>query len=159
MTVVTKTATTPAVKSFEIKREEIIVAPIDITWESLLEQLGPEQEVEPGKPMAMVLEAWPGGRWFRDLGDDRGHFWGHVQVIKPPTLLELTGPMFMSYAAASHVQYRLTAEGADATRLKLTHSAIGFIPDEHAKGVHEGWGQINEKIRESAERKAKGGAR
>lgn len=154
MTVVTKTTTAPAVQTFEIKREEIIVAPIDIVWETLLEQLGPEQEVQPGKPMPMVLEAWPGGRWFRDLGDNRGHFWGHVQVIKPPSLLEITGPMFMSYAAASHVQYRLVDEGA-ATRLKLTHAAIGFIPDEHKKGVHEGWGEINQKIRAAAERKAK----
>lgn len=153
---VTKTTTTPTVQTFEIKREEIIVAPIDITWETLLEQLGPAQEVEPGKPMPMVLEAWPGGRWLRDLGDNRGHFWGHVQVIKPPKLLEITGPMFMSYAAASHLQYRLTAEGADATRLTLTHSAIGFIPDEQLAGVHEGWGQVNEKIRAAAEAKVAG---
>ncbi|HEX3702577.1 MAG TPA: hypothetical protein VHU82_04550 [Vicinamibacterales bacterium] len=35
------------------------------------------------------LEAWPGGRWFRDLGDNTGHLWGHVQAIKPPTLPEI----------------------------------------------------------------------
>ena len=44
----------------------------------------------------MTLEPRPGGRWFRDLGDDNGHFWGHVQAIKRPTLLEITGPLFMS---------------------------------------------------------------
>ena len=36
----------------------------------------------------MKIEAWPGGRWYRDLGDDNGHFWGNVQAIKQPTLLE-----------------------------------------------------------------------
>ena len=44
----------------------------------------------------MKLEPWPGGRWFRDLGNDNGHFWGLVQAIKRPTLLEITGPLFMS---------------------------------------------------------------
>ena len=26
-------------------------------------------------PIPMILEAWPGGRWYRDLGDNNGHFW------------------------------------------------------------------------------------
>jgi hypothetical protein len=45
----------------------------------------------------MILEQWPGGRWSRDHGNGIGHLWGHVQVIKPPVLLELSGLMFMSY--------------------------------------------------------------
>jgi len=51
-------------------REEIYVrAPLDVTFESLLEQLGPLNEVDTGRAMPMKLEAWPGGRWFRDLGE------------------------------------------------------------------------------------------
>ena len=69
----------------------------------------------------MKLEAWVGGRWFRDLGDNAGHLWGHVQVIKPPKLLEIVGPMMMSFPVASHVQYRLT-EQPGGTLLKLTDS-------------------------------------
>src|SRR6202040_911749 len=52
-------------------------------------------ETTEAKPMPMKLEAWPGGRWYRDLGDNNGHFWGVVQAIKRPTLLEITGPLFM----------------------------------------------------------------
>ena len=52
--------------------------------------MGPERRMH-GTPMPMTLEPWPGGRWFRDLGDNNGHLWGHVQAIKPPTLLEITG--------------------------------------------------------------------
>jgi hypothetical protein len=55
--------------------------------------------------------ARPGGRWYRDLGEDNGHFWGTVQAIKRPTLLEITGPLFMSYAAVSNLQYRLSSGG------------------------------------------------
>ena len=80
-----------------------------------------------GKPFPMKIEPWPGGRWYRDLGNNSGHFWGHVQVIKPPTLLEITGPMPMSYPAINHLQYRLKAEGK-RTRLTLHHRAMGLIP-------------------------------
>ena len=74
----------------------------------------------------MKLEPWPGGRWFRDLGNNTGHLWGHVQVIKPPKVLELVGPTMMSYPVASHIQYRLT-EQAGGTLLKFTHQAFGLI--------------------------------
>jgi len=73
--------------------EEIHVhASLDATFEALLEQMGPGNEGAAGVPMPMVLEARPGGRWFRDLGGNDGHFWGLVQAIKRPTLLEITGP-------------------------------------------------------------------
>src|SRR5437762_8902283 len=88
--------------------EEIHVrASLDDTFTALLEQLGPYNGAESG-PMPMKLEAWPGGRWYRDLGDNNGHFWGVVQAIKRPTLLEITGPLFMSYPVVSNLQYRLS---------------------------------------------------
>ena len=138
------------VRTLEVSQEETIAAPIDVVFETLLEQLGPLNETEPGSPLPMTLEPWPGGRWYRDLGNNAGHLWGHVQVIKPPTLLEIHGPLFMSYAAVSHVQYRLTAEGG-ATRLALLHRAIGQITPEHHEGVAHGWGYILARIRERAE--------
>src|SRR5258708_38502525 len=114
-----------------------INAPLAVAFEAMLEKLGPGNDTPHG-PMPMKLEAWPGGRWFRDLGDNAGHFWGHVQVIKPPTLLEIAGPLFMSYPAISHVQYRLAPEGT-GTRLTLTHTALGKILPQHRDGVSTGW--------------------
>lgn len=75
-----------------------------------------------------------------------------MQVIKPPTLLELCGPMFMSYAATNHVQYRLTADG-NGTGLKLTHKAMGLIPKEHIEGMDEGWAYGLRRIRDLALRR------
>lgn len=129
-----------------------IDAPLQVTFDAMLDELGPEGQAPDGKPMPMVLEAWPGGRWYRDLGDNAGHFWGHVQVIKPPTLLEITGPLFMSYAAISHVRYRL-AEHNGGTRLTLTHRAIGDIDPDHRAGVGTGWGHYLGRIKTLAERK------
>lgn len=141
-----------AIRTLEVVKEEEIKAPIDIVFETLLEQIGPFNEAGPGSPLPMKLEPWPGGRWYRDLGNNTGHLWGHVQVIKPPTLLEISGPLFMSYPAVSHVQYRLTADGA-ITRLTLVHRAIGQISPEHMEGVGSGWSYILARVRDSAERR------
>src|SRR5262244_4027383 len=100
MTMATST-TQQAIQTLEVTREEKIAAPIEVVFETLLEQLGPLNETRPGSPLPMKLEPWPGGRWYRDLGNNTGHFWGHVQVIKPPALLEISGPLFMSYPAIS----------------------------------------------------------
>lgn len=142
-----------AIQTLHLEQDVLIRASLDIAFESLLEELGPENEITGGQAMPMVLEAWPGGRWFRDLGDNQGHLWGHVQVIKPPKLLEISGPLFMSYPAANHVQYRLTAEGL-STRLKFTHRAIGLIDPEHKTGVVEGWNYWLDRVLQSAEAKA-----
>ena len=139
------------IETINILKDVAIAAPIGVTFETVLEQLGSGGEMADGKPMPMVIEPWPGGRWYRDLGNNAGHLWGHVQVIKPPTLLELCGPMFMSYPAINHLQYRLTAEG-DGTRLRLTHRAFGQIPREVQEGVGEGWDSRLTRIREIAER-------
>ena len=77
------------VQTFEILKEEEIAAPIGIVFETILEQMGPLSSAGPDRPMPMKLEAWPGGRWFRDLGNNAGHYWGTVQAIKAPTLLEI----------------------------------------------------------------------
>jgi hypothetical protein len=135
-----------------IHKEIDIDAPAVIVFESILEQLGSSHDLPTnGQPMPMKLELWPGGRWYRDLGDNTGHFWGHIQVIKPPTLLEITGPLFMSYPAISHVQYRLTEHGS-GTRLTFIHRALGEIASEHREGASPGWDHRLERIRQQAER-------
>ena len=103
--------------------------------------------------MPMVLEAWPGGRWYRDLGDGMGHFWGVVQAIKRPTLLEICGPLFMSTPAVSNVQYRLTEENG-VTKLRFVHRAMGWIGDVD-RGADAGWSNMIARIRTAAA--AKGG--
>jgi uncharacterized protein YndB with AHSA1/START domain len=133
-----------AVKTLHVVKEVLIAAPADVVFETVLEPHGPMRD------MNMRLEAWPGGRWFRDLGNNTGHLWGHVQVIKPPKLLELVGPMMMSYPVASHVQYRLT-EQAGGTLLKLTHRAMGLISPDLEQDVSKGWQELLNQIRSAAE--------
>ena len=133
-----------------IHQEIHVEAPIDVTFAALLEQLGPGNQTPDGTSLSLKIEPWPGGRWYRDLGDDNGHFWAHVQAIKRPTLLEITGPLFMSYPAVSNVQYRLS-EKDGGTLIQFRHSALGLIQDDHRKNVSKGWGTLQERIRARAE--------
>jgi uncharacterized protein YndB with AHSA1/START domain len=152
----TQTNERQAVDTFEIRKEIEIAAPLEMTFEAMLDELGPEGQMPDGRSLHMQIEPWPGGRWFRDLGNNSGHFWGHVQVIKPPTLLEICGPMPMSYPAVNHIQYRLKADGG-GTRLAVHHRAMGLILPEHRDGMPEGWEHQLEHIRELAERKQRKG--
>jgi uncharacterized protein YndB with AHSA1/START domain len=139
-------ASESSIKTLSVVKEVLIAAPVEVVFETVLEPHGPLKE------MNLKLEAWVGGRWFRDLGNNTGHLWGHVQVIKPPKLLELVGPLMMSYPAISHIQYRLT-EQPGGTLLKFTHKAIGLLEPGLQEGVTKGWGETLEQIRSAAEKK------
>jgi Activator of Hsp90 ATPase homolog 1-like protein len=145
-------STAPAIEkmTLSIVEEIHVQAPIEVTFATLLEQLGPLNETPEGQALKMKIEAWPGGRWYRDLGDGNGHFWGHVQAIKRPTLLEITGPLFMSYPAVSNLQYRLS-EVAGGTLIKFHHTALGLIEDQHREGVAKGWEYMHASLRKRAE--------
>lgn len=138
-------------QAFEIVKEEEIAASAEIVFETILEQMGPLNST-PEKTMPMVLEAWPGGRWYRDLGSNTGHFWGVVQAIKPPFLLEISGPLFMSTPAISNVQYRLTEENG-ITRMRFVHRAMGWMGEQERR-IDEGWPQLIGRIRTAALRRA-----
>ena len=136
--------------SLSVNQEILVRASLDTTFTALLEQLGPYNETPEGTPLPMKLEPWPGGRWFRDLGEGNGHFWGVVQAIKRPALLEIVGPLFMSYPVANNVQYRLSEENG-VTLIKFRHAGFGLITDEHKAGVVKGWYCIIENVRRRAE--------
>jgi uncharacterized protein YndB with AHSA1/START domain len=147
-------ATAPGIEdlTLNITQEIHVNAPLEATFSALVEQLTTASEHPDGTPMPMKMELRPGGRWFRDLGGDNGHFWATVQAVKQPTLLEFTGPLFMSYPAVNNVQYRLS-EVPGGTLIKFHHSAFGLIDEEHKKGVTTGWNHIHEQARQRAERK------
>ena len=115
-----------------------VKADIGDVYRSVLHRFGEGNTNLQGEPLNLVLEQWPGGRWFRDRGNGIGHFWGHVQVIKPPVLLELSGPMFMSYPALNHVEIKLE-QRPGGTHVDLRHRAIGFIDPTHRQNVNKGW--------------------
>lgn len=132
--------------SLEVVEQVRIDAPIEASFAALIEQMGSSNEGPNGTPLPMVLEAFPGGRWYRDLGNQQGHCWGMVQAIRHPNLLEISGPLFMSQPVINNVQYRLTTEG-DTTLLTLRHTAFGLILDDYRTGLGQGWRALLDRVR------------
>jgi hypothetical protein len=133
--------------TIDITQSIDIKTDIGDVFRSVVRGLGNSLTNAQGEPMQMILEEWAGGRWFRDRGNGVGHLWGHVQVIKPPTLLELSGPLFMSYPALNHVEVKLE-QRPGGTHLDLRHRAVGLIDPAHRQGVVTGWKLIVERIAE-----------
>jgi hypothetical protein len=131
--------------------EEIHVeASLETTFASLLVQMGRQNETPDGKPLPMVLEPRPGGRWYRDLGGDNGHLWGMVQSIKRPVLLEIWGPLFMSTGTTSNLQYRLS-ESDGGTLITFRHTLVGPVPDEFRQHMAPGWSALHRRVKIAAE--------
>lgn len=133
-----------------ISQSVSIKAAVGDAYAALIRRLTSENSTPDNKPLPMVLEEWPGGRWFRDLGNGQGHLWGFVQVIKPPTLIEIHGPLFMSYAVAGHVQFRIE-QIVGGAELELRHQVLGSVDEEHQLGMHEGWRSLLEKVKQTCE--------
>jgi hypothetical protein len=131
--------------TLDITQSIDVRADIGTVYRSVLHRLGDGFMKPDGESLQMTLEQWAGGRWLRDRGNGVGHLWGHVQVIKPPVLLELSGPMFMSYPAVNHVEVKLE-QRPGGTHVELRHRALGIIDPEHRKGVSTGWKGLLDQI-------------
>lgn len=136
--------------TFTITEEIFVQASIDTTFASIVTQLGRQNQGLDGSPMPMIFEPKPGGRWYRDLGEDNGHFWGFVQAIKKPSLLEIWGPMFMSTGTTNNVQYRLSEQNG-GTMIEFKHTLVGPVPDEFRERTKSGWTNVHARIKNHAE--------
>ena len=129
---------------------EIKAAPGDV-FEGLIHHMCHLDGEEGKPPVILHLERWPGGRWFRDLEGGSGHLWGFVQSIKPPTLLEIFGPMFMSSPVAGHIIARLSPT-TGGTKLVFKNDVFGMVPPEMKEGLTEGWSDMLASIKRDAEK-------
>jgi hypothetical protein len=146
----TTTMPVSEMQTFTITEEINVRASLEQTFDSLIANLGRLNETPEGAPLPMMLEPYPGGRWYRDLGGENGHLWGFVQSIKRSTLLEIWGPLFVSTGATSNLMYRLT-ETPDGTLIKFTHKLMGPFPEEHRSRLATGWTAMHARVRKTAE--------
>jgi uncharacterized protein YndB with AHSA1/START domain len=134
----------------DIEQQVEVKAPPEKAFAAALHRLGKGNTRPTGESLDLQIEPKPGGRWFRDRGQGVGHLWGFVQVIKPPSLIELSGPMFMSYPATNHVELKIEPT-AGGSRITLRHRAIGLIDPEHRKGVVGGWAHMLSNVSKDCE--------
>lgn len=124
--------------TLDIQQEAVINGAIDDVFKAVIYRFGKGSTTPDGNSMQLDIEEFAGGRWFRDRGEGVQHLWGHVQVIKAPTLLELSGPMFMSYPVLNHLEMKLE-EVDNGTKINFRHRALGLLSAEHREGVKDGW--------------------
>jgi hypothetical protein len=136
--------------TLDIEQQIAIKATPEQVFAAILHRFGKGNTRPDGESLQLELEAKPGGRWYRDRGDGIGHLWGFVQVVKPPTLLELSGPLFMSYPVMNHIEIKVE-QASDGCNVTLRHRAIGMIDPEHRKGVSTGWNQMLAGVKKDCE--------
>jgi Activator of Hsp90 ATPase homolog 1-like protein len=141
--------------TLDVEQHVEVKAAMGDVFRGVLHRLGEGNTRPDGESMQMILEQWAGGRWFRDRGDGIQHLWGHLQVIKPPVLIELSGPMFMSYPAINHIEVKLD-QIAGGTKVTLRHRAIGLIDAAHREGVGTGWQHLLDTIKSDFAQAARG---
>ena len=136
--------------TLDVEQHIDIKAPPEKAFAAVLHRLGKGNTRPDGESLQLDLEVKPGGRWYRDRGNGIGHLWGFVQAIKPPVLLELSGPMFMSYPANNHLEVKVE-KTTGGSKVTLRHRAIGMIDPQHRKGVGTGWKHILESVKKDCE--------
>lgn len=132
--------------TLDVEQSVEVKGDIGDVFKGVLYRLGKGNARPDGVSMDMTLEEWAGGRWFRDRGEGIQHLWGHVQVIKPPVLIELSGPLFMSYPALNHIEVKID-QIAGGAKVTLRHRSIGMIDPEHRAGLTEGWKHLLEAVK------------
>jgi len=133
--------------TLDIQQSVEVNGSVEEVFKSVLYRFGEGNAAPNGESLQLQIEPFAGGRWFRDRGEGVQHLWGHVQVIKPPVLLELSGPLFMSYPALNHIEVRLEAAG-DATKITLRHRAVGLIDPAHRDNFANGWLKMLERVKD-----------
>jgi hypothetical protein len=136
--------------TLDIEQHIDIKAAPEKAFAAVLHRFGKGSTRTDGQSLELLLEPKPGGRWYRDRGNGVGHLWGFVQAIKPPTLLELSGPLFMSYPATNHIEIKIEPV-AGGCRVALRHRAIGMIDPQHRKGVGTGWSHMLAEVKKDCE--------
>lgn len=129
---------------FDCQMEIVIAASPEAVQRAVVEDIG-EWFVSPENSQGMQLRIEPvvGGRVYRDLGDDQGHLWGHISVLKPG-LIEIVGPFASMTPSYNLVRFRFTESSPGNTKVEFTHQAVGAVSEELLEGAPEGWKMVLE---------------
>ena len=136
------------VTTIDIAQEIKVRASIEVTFAALLDQLGPYNETQADKPMPMKLEHGQAADGIANWGTTTA-ITGSGEAIKRPTLLEISGPLFMSNPVISNLQYRLKESGG-VTLITFRHQSFGLILEEY-RNAKNGWAHLHELMRRRAE--------
>jgi uncharacterized protein YndB with AHSA1/START domain len=133
-----------------IEREVVIEAPVEVVWRTITE---PDQMSQWfADRVELVVE--PGAHGYMQFGDQGGPV--VVQVVDPPTRLSFRWnyPRGEEPVAGNSmlVEFTLTPEGGERTRLRVVESGHELLPGPEAEkqryaGEHqEGWAEFLDRL-------------
>lgn len=93
---------------------------------------------EEGTDPPAKLEAWAGGRFFREWGEGNTELFATVGLIKKDRQLRLLGSIGGRHAIASVADLVLEEEG-DETLVRVTHRVSGEVTDAEVGDYESGW--------------------
>lgn len=129
--------------SFHIEQEILIRAPRQKVWSSVLDVQGWWSHHFAEKSARMILEPFPGGRFYEDSPEGVKALFGIVTYLKAPEVIRFSGPLGMNRLPLNSVyEFRLDPSGDSGTTLKLSHRAHGLLDPEWEKSHTEGWQEL-----------------
>ncbi|WP_139489073.1 helix-turn-helix domain-containing protein [Brevibacillus dissolubilis] len=130
--------------TFRIEQEIVIQAPREKVFEALTQDVQSwwQYRLAPaGVKSTLQLKPELGGTFIETWGDHQGALWGTVYYIHAPVEIRLQGHLGMKGAVNSSYIYQLEEKG-DATVLKLSHTASGYIEDGWKESHEHGWQEL-----------------
>ncbi len=137
--------TTTEPRTIRVESEIRIAAPRERVFEAITRET--HAWFWPGKPDTpnppSKLEPWIGGRFWRDesatKGEGAGELYATVATIRPPEMLRMVGDFASERAYAGAITIRLEENTASATRVFVTHTCSGDVPDDKVREFDDGW--------------------
>ncbi|HTT51827.1 MAG TPA: SRPBCC domain-containing protein [Streptosporangiaceae bacterium] len=133
-----------------IERDVVIDAPVDVVWRTITEPA----QISQWFADRVDLVAEPGAHGYMQFGDQGGPV--VVQVVDPPTRFSFRWnfPAGQEPVAGNSVlvEFTLTAEGGERTRLRVTesgHELLDWADAEKARYASEhqgGWGEYLDRL-------------
>jgi hypothetical protein len=108
-----------------------ISAPLSEVWRYLIEDIAlwwPPQFYTSDKTKGVLLEPFPGGRFYEDYGDHGGLLWYRVVAIEKESSLSLSGQLLPPFGGPAITSLRLSLKRASTgVILTITDSIVGAI--------------------------------
>jgi DNA-binding transcriptional ArsR family regulator/uncharacterized protein YndB with AHSA1/START domain len=128
----------------DVRAEHVVQAPVDTTWEALLELTRWWRRCWDGE-QSLRFEPYLGGRLSlvpdRDAKGGSGELWGTVRELRPQDRLTIEGSMGIAGPVLGVWQMLLTHGDDPTTTVTLEHRVLGDVDAETRSGFTTGWPQ------------------
>ncbi|SFA87058.1 MULTISPECIES: SRPBCC domain-containing protein [unclassified Bacillus (in: firmicutes)] len=130
------------IDSFQIEQEITIEASRETVYKALTAEIDKWWTFRLGENESKLsIDPKINGLFFEDWGNGEGAVWGTITYLKENEEIRLNGILGMKGAVNSYYSYRLETVG-NATVLKLSHEAIGFLEPHWEEAHKHGWNEL-----------------